>query len=107
MSESGVHLIYTLFGSQEDARRIAMTLLSEKLVACANHLGAALSQYQWDGEFCEEQEFPVLLKTGADKVDAACARLAELHPYDTPAILSWPAERVAPDYADWISAQTA
>ncbi len=107
MSASGVHFIYTLFGSQEDARRIAMTLLSEKLIACANHLGSALSQYEWKGEFCEEQEFPVIFKTGVEMVEAAMARLAELHPYDTPAILSWSAERVSADYAGWIIGQTA
>ena len=38
--------------------------------------------------------------------DAAAARLAELHPYDTPAIVVWAAE-ATPDYAAWLAAETA
>ncbi|NQV94397.1 MAG: divalent cation tolerance protein CutA [Sphingomonadales bacterium] len=30
-------LIYSTFGSAEEARSVAKTLLQEKLIACANH----------------------------------------------------------------------
>jgi len=102
---SDVHILYTLFGSAEEARKVAKAMIEERLVACANHLPPVLSQYQWDGEFCEEQEFPVLFKTGADRVEAAMAKLRELHSYDTPAILIWPADRVDVDYAAWVKEQ--
>ena len=64
-------LIYTTFGSAEEGRRIAQTLLQERLIACANHLAPAISQYEWQGEIHEEQEFPALLKTNIDKVEVA------------------------------------
>lgn len=102
---SDVHILYTLFGSAEEARHVAKAMIEERLVACANHLAPAMSQYQWDGEFCEEQEYPVLFKTGANRVEAAMAKLRELHSYDTPAILSWPAERADADYAAWVKEQ--
>jgi periplasmic divalent cation tolerance protein len=47
----------------------------------------------------------VLFKTAADKVEAAMARIAELHCYDIPAILSWQAENVHTPFSDWVSHQ--
>ena len=100
-------LIYTLFGSGVEAKQVAGNLIEEKLIACANHLAPASSQYVWKGETCEEQEYPVLLKTMASRTDAAMARLKALHSYDVPAILSWSADKCDPDYARWLSGQMA
>jgi len=100
-----VALIYTSFGSSEEARRVAMTLLQEKLIACANHLAPVISQYEWQDEFHEEQEYPALLKTSAAKAESAMIRLRELHSFDTPVILGWNADNADPDYAKWVEEQ--
>lgn len=44
------------------------------------------------GEESEARECGVLLKTGAALRDRAMRRLAQLHPYGTPAIPGWAAE---------------
>ncbi|QTD54881.1 divalent-cation tolerance protein CutA [Parasphingorhabdus cellanae] len=98
-------LIYTLFGASAEARQVAKTLISEKLVACANHFAPATAQYVWDGDFCEDEEYPVLLKTTESQAKAAMQRLKKLHSYDTPAILSWAADDSDPAYAKWLSTQ--
>jgi periplasmic divalent cation tolerance protein len=95
-------LIYSTFGSEEEARSVAKTLLQEKLVACANHFAPILSQYEFQGMFHEDQEFPVLLKTAADLVKPAAERLLALHSFDTPAILHWTADAANPDYEKWL-----
>ncbi len=100
-------LIYSLFGSSTEANQVARTLIEEKLVACANHFEPAVSQYVWDGEFCEEQEFPVLLKTTEPQAKSAMKRLKILHSYETPAILSWSVDVGDPAYAKWLSKQIA
>ncbi len=100
-------LIYTTFGSAEEGRRIALTLLQERLIACANHMAPVISQYEWQGEFHEEQEFPALLKTSADMADEAMERLRALHSFDTPAILSWEPDKVDVDYGQWLAGQVA
>lgn len=98
-------LIYSTFGSEEEARRVAKTLLQEKLVACANHFPPILSQYEFQGEFHEEQEFPLLLKTATELVKPAAERLRGLHSFDTPAILNWTAGSTNPDYEKWLFGQ--
>lgn len=84
-------LIYTVFASREDARAVAKRLLDERMVACANVIGQVEALFEWDGERGSGEEIAVLFKTHADRLEAAVARLEELHPYDTPAILGWPA----------------
>lgn len=98
-------LIYSTFGSGEEALRVARTLLEEKLVACANHFAPILSQYEFQGEFHEEREFPLLLKTGTELVKPATERLLALHSFDTPAILHWTADSSNPDYEKWLFGQ--
>ncbi|MEP2103993.1 MAG: divalent-cation tolerance protein CutA [Parasphingorhabdus sp.] len=98
-------LIYTLFGLSAEAKHVARTLIEERLIACANHIAPIVSQYIWEGEYCEEREYPVLLKTVESQAEAAMARLKTLHSYDTPAILCWSADQCDPDYAKWLSGQ--
>ena len=97
-------LIWCPFPDEDSAARVAAALLDEKLVACANLLGRARSIYQWNGERGEAVEIPVLFKTDARLLDAAVARVAALHPYDTPAVLGWRCDAAAPATAAWLGA---
>jgi len=95
-------LIYSTFGSEHEARRVAKILMQEKLIACANHFAPIVSQYEFQGAFHEEQEFPVLFKTSAERAKPAAERLLALHSFDTPAILHWTADAFNPDYEKWV-----
>ncbi|MBK5264139.1 MAG: divalent-cation tolerance protein CutA [Alphaproteobacteria bacterium] len=97
-------LIYTLFGDANEARKTSTLLVTEKMAACANMLAPCTSLYEWQGKMREETEFPVLYKTTAAKRTPLMTRLAELHSYDVPAILSWDAAVNSP-YADWANQQ--
>lgn len=94
--------VYATFASDEEARRIARTLVEERLAACVNILGACRSIYRWQGEVEESEEVSALFKTRADRATALISRLAELHSYDVPAAVVWPISGVAPAYEDWV-----
>ena len=87
-------LIWCPFGDEPSAAAAASQLLDEGLVACANILPPMRSLYAWKGERGEGREVAVLFKTDASLLDRATERLAEIHPYDAPAVLGWRAERV-------------
>ena len=44
----------------------------------------------------------MLFKTDASVLTRATARLAELHPYETPSILGWKADSVTRPTAEWL-----
>ena len=100
-------LIWTTFADEPSAAEVAAAMLDEKLVACANLQPGLHSFFLWEGERGEARECGVLFKTHAALLDRACARLAELHPYDTPAISGWRADATAPSTAEWLGELTA
>lgn len=97
-------LIWSTFASEAEAEAAVTALLDEGLIACANILPCARSIYAWNGERGEGREVGVLFKTDAAVLDRAVARLAEIHPYDTPAIVGWRADAAAPATAQWLGA---
>ena len=102
----GLRLLYTLFGSREEAERVCHILLEEQLVACANLLGPARSLYRWNGALNDVEEWPAILKTTEKTSDAAMQRLAQLHSYDVPAITVLDASGVHPAFAAWVATET-
>lgn len=98
----GAALIWSPFGSAEEARSVAETLLQENLIACANILPQVVSVFHYEGRVQSGSEVGVLFKTHPALLDSATSRLAELHPYDTPAVCGWLAESAPPQTRDWL-----
>ncbi|HEU4650553.1 MAG TPA: divalent-cation tolerance protein CutA [Croceibacterium sp.] len=97
-------LIWCPFADEASAEAAARQLLDERLIACANIVPAMRSLYIWQGERGEAREVGVLFKTDATVLDRATARLAEIHPYDTPAVLGWRTDAAAGPTAEWLLA---
>ena len=95
-------LIWCPFADEASAAAAAAQLLDEGLVACANILPPMRSLYVWQGERAEARECGALFKTKAALLDRATARLAEIHPYEAPAVLGWRADSAAPATAAWL-----
>ena len=103
---SDIVTVYATFGSEEEARRIARTLVEEGLAACANVLSACHSIYRWQGKVEEAEEVPALFKVAAEGAPALLARIEELHSYDVPAAVVWPIADALDSYASWVEAET-
>lgn len=99
-------LIYMTAESVDEARRITETLVGERLIACANILGAMQSVYWWEGKVARGDEVAVVLKTRDELVDAVITRAAELHNYDCPCLVVIGLEGGHVPFLDWISAET-
>jgi len=104
-SENAMGLLYTTWPDEKVALSTAETLLSEKLIACANVLGASRSVYVWEGEIQHETEVVVLFKTCASHTQRLRDRLIDLHPYDEPCILALTvdAHSSAQGFLQWLS----
>lgn len=95
-------LLWSAFGDEESAAATASALLDEELIACANIVPGMRSLFTWRGERGETRECGVLFKTDATLLERACERLAQLHPYDTPAVIGWRADATAAKTAAWL-----
>jgi periplasmic divalent cation tolerance protein len=98
--------IYMTFGQRDEAEMVARTLVSERLAACVNVLGAARSFYRWQGEVQADDEIVALAKTRPELVEQVIARVRELHSYDCPCIVALPIDAGDPDYLAWIESET-
>ena len=95
-------LIWSPFESEEAAANAASQLLDERLIACANIVPGMRSLYVWRGERGEARECGALFKTTERLLEKAVARLAAIHPYETPAITGWRADAAAPATLGWL-----
>ena len=99
----GAALIWSPFETAEQAREVAGAMVEEGLVGCANILPQMLSVFRYDGQVQSAAEVGVLFKTNGDLLEAATQRLAQLHPYDTPAICGWMADSVPEATRRWLA----
>jgi periplasmic divalent cation tolerance protein len=99
--------VYATFGSEEEARYVARTVVEEGLAACANILAPCRSVYRWEGKMEEADEIPVLFKTAAARAGALLARIADLHSYDVPAAVVWPIADALGRYRRWVADETS
>lgn len=100
MTYSAVELILTC-GSQEEAQKIADTLLQQKLVACAKFTEVK-SQFRWKGEIETADEIKLSMTTIADNFDAIEAEIKKLHSYETFVLQQIPITRINKEAAEWL-----
>lgn len=100
------HILYITARDKKEARRIAETLLSKRLAACANIIGNIQSLYWWDGKINDDREALLIAKTRATLVRKAVAAVRSVHSYQCPCIVSWPIKKGNPGFLAWIGRET-
>ena len=93
-------------GSAEEAAHIARTVVTERLVACANVVGPIRSIYRWHGTLEEAAEYLLLLKARAADTSALEARVRALHSYELPEVLAVPLRGGSAAYLAWLAEAT-
>jgi periplasmic divalent cation tolerance protein len=95
-------LVLTTAGSAEEARRLAHSLVEQRLAGCVNIVSPMESIYRWEGKVESAQEWLLLIKT----TEAAFPRLREairqLHSYDVPECISLSIDDGTEPYLKWL-----
>ncbi len=97
------YMIVLITAPQAEAKELAMTLVQEKLAACANIIDMVSSIYWWEGKIQDDKESLLILKTKQDMVDALIIRTKQIHSYTVPEIIALPIIRGNQDYLNWIN----
>lgn len=102
---SKVVLIYSLFPNAGEAHDCCRALLEERLIASASRFAPAISYFNTDGDITSSEEHPVFFKTNASLADKTLDRIAQLHRYHAPAIITLNSESMHQPFMDWVDAQ--
>ena len=94
--------VYAVFADADEVERIGRAMVEEQLAACVNLLGPIRSIYRWHGAIESADEVAAIFKTRHDRVDALITRIAGLHSYAVPCIVTWPVDKLLGAYADWV-----
>ena len=100
-------LVLTNLPDRAAAEKLADALIEQRVAACVNILAPCRSVYRWKNDLQHDEEYPMLIKTTAERYDALEAAIRAGHPYELPEIIALPVERGLPAYLDWVAAETA
>lgn len=106
MSQTQAVVLLVSIDSETAAKALARTLLQEKLAACVHLLPMGTSLYVWQDQLQETPEITLLIKTRPELSESITQRIAELHPYEVPEILTLPVSYGLPAYLQWLTEQT-
>lgn len=98
--------VETTTDSAQDASRLAESVVTARLVACAQVVGPIRSTYWWDGSATTDEEWLLTLKTAADRLDALVGHLRREHSYNVPEVVAVPVVGGNPDYLQWVTEET-
>lgn len=95
-------LILSTAPDQETAKRLATTLVEQRLAACVNILPQTTSVYTWKGKLELSDESLLLIKSTQQNYAAVETTLRAQHPYELPEVLAVPVELGLQEYLDWV-----
>lgn len=98
-------IVQTTVETNIHARQLAERIIEERLAACVQIMSPLLSVYRWQGRLEHAEECLLVMKTPASRLAPLISRLQEIHPYELPEIISWPAQ-ATPEYAAWCTRES-
>ncbi len=107
MSGTDVVTVFVTAPGRESALALARQVVEESLAACGNVIPNVTSVFRWKKKVTEEEEVLLILKTSSGKCSALIARVAELHTYEVPEVLSFRVEDGFGPYLDWVGECTS
>ncbi|SDC52180.1 divalent-cation tolerance protein CutA [Actinokineospora iranica] len=98
--------VVTTTDSAADADALASAIVDSRLGACAHIVGPITSVYRWDGKVVRDQEWRLVVKTAADRLDALIAHIKANHSYDVPMVIATEIVAGSDDYLSWVREET-
>jgi uncharacterized protein involved in tolerance to divalent cations len=94
--------VLTTVPTKQDGKRLAQTLVEERLAACIQVLGPMQSTFRWQGKVETATEYLCLIKTTAAAFGRLRDRIRELHTYDVPELIAMPITAGSEEYIAWL-----
>ena len=99
-------IVLVTCGSEEEAVKIAHSLVEERVAACVNLISPVRSIYRWKGKIWDEREWILIIKTQKKRFEELEKKVKSLHSYSVPEIIGLPVVEGAPSYLKWVEEVT-
>ena len=100
-------ITFVMAANEDEAEKIAMALVEEKLAACVNIVGPVRSIYRWHGEIENASESMLVIKTSRRHFSRIERRVHELHSYEVPEVVAVALAAGSEPYISWLAESTA
>ena len=99
-------MILVTASSEEEAKKIAFSLVEKRVAACVNLIKDIESIYRWKGKISDEKEVLILIKTRKKLYKSVEEEIKKLHSYEVPEIIALPIISGSKDYLYWMDSET-
>jgi periplasmic divalent cation tolerance protein len=96
-------IVLSTASSEDEARKIALYLVEQRLAACVNVVPRIESIYRWKDKVETSREWLLLIKTTAEKFSEVRAAIRELHSYELPECVAISIEDGSTEYLQWLA----
>ena len=103
---SDLIVVLVTCGSEEEATKIANSLVEEGVAACVNIISPVRSIYRWEGKIWDEKEWVLIIKTQKKRFEELQKRVKSLHSYSVPEVIALPIVEGSAPYLKWLEETT-
>jgi periplasmic divalent cation tolerance protein len=103
----GFVVVYVTAPSRQEAERLQLALVEERLAACVTRIASVSSVYRWEGKIERSDEELLVVKTAKETLPRLKQRVRELHSYSVPEIVALPIVDGDEPYLRWLAEQVA
>ena len=97
-------VVLSTCGSEEEAGKLARSLVEQRVAACVNVVSRIRSYYRWKGEIESADEYLLVIKSSRVRMPALMAAIQKEHSYEVPEVIALSVVDGAPDYLNWLQA---
>lgn len=99
-------VVYVTVPNKELGKKLAGSIVKEKLAACVNLVPGVESVYEWQGEIQTDSEELLIIKTRESLLEALKEHVKANHEYDVPEVIAMPIVGGSPQYLEWLKNST-
>ncbi|XP_024988928.1 protein CutA, chloroplastic [Cynara cardunculus var. scolymus] len=99
-------VVYVTVPNKEAGKKLAASIVKEKLAACVNRVPGVESVYLWQGEIQNDSEELLIIKTRESLLNALTEHVKANHEYDVPEVIAMPIMGGSIPYLEWLKNST-
>uniref|UniRef100_A0A0E0M747 Uncharacterized protein n=1 Tax=Oryza punctata TaxID=4537 RepID=A0A0E0M747_ORYPU len=99
-------VVYVTVPNKTAGKKLAESIISEKLAACVNIVPGIESVYWWEGKVQTDAEELLIIKTRESLLEALTEHVKANHEYDVPEVIALPIKGGNLKYLEWLKNST-